>query len=694
MEHIKQLRAKGIPTLLTAAVLIFIVLGLDQYMDSQKNEENAQKLMQRELKIAEMGIAWETYDVEVLIEKLSVEARQQLEHPDSLQISIRRTLEQSDFIRCVAIGFIPNFYEKKGYWYEPRCIRIGQELVSEQIGGPGHDYFKMEWYLQGVEAHSTDVGDNNLKWTSPYVEHLQNDDIIMSLTKPLITKDGMVAGVLCVDVLLTKLKQLLRSVEPYPNSICQLLDDKGKLLVSSANADFDDDDYFIDEKILPKHHLKLRLACPKSEVYGSDTTEHVLTWTLSLMGLLLIAFIVQRSFHNIIKLNIAHQQQQTVESELRIAHDIQMNMLRSDFPPELSAIMKPMKEVGGDLYDFYQKDDNLFFIIGDVSGKGLPAAMTMAGTVVLFRMAARHYDTPVEIVTEMNRVVSERNAELSFVTTFVGKLDLRHGLLTYCNAGHNPPVLNGRLLSTDPDIPIGYDANYNYRLFGALFPKGSQIVLYTDGITEAPGTNRKLMGKKQFLSIVTKHQKENVSDLTRHIMQDTYAYCGHAEPSDDMTLMCISNATPEVMPSLIISNKTEELPKVKSLLREYGTCLNCTPREMRKIQLAVEEALVNVVNYAYPQGEQGNIEIDIVATMTANGQQGSIVIRIADRGVAFDPLSHGSADIEQMTSKRQVGGLGIYLYQKMMDKVSYKRTPDGRNVLTLTKLLNEHTQPL
>lgn len=149
MEHIKQLRAKGIPTLLTAAVLIFIVLGLDQYMDSQKNEENAQKLMQRELKIAEMGIAWETYDVEVLIEKLSVEARQQLEDPDSLQISIRRTLEQTDFIRCVAIGFIPNFYEKKGYWYEPRCIRIGQELVSEQIGGPGHDYFKMEWYLQG-----------------------------------------------------------------------------------------------------------------------------------------------------------------------------------------------------------------------------------------------------------------------------------------------------------------------------------------------------------------------------------------------------------------------------------------------------------------------------------------------------------------------------------------------------------------
>ena len=153
--------------------------------------------------------------------------------------------------------------------------------------------------------------------------------------------------------------------------------------------------------------------------------------------MLLLAYIVRRTIYTITSLNAAQQQKKIMDREMRIAHGIQMDIVRRDFPEELHATLLPMKEVGGDLYDFYQENDTLYFIIGDVSGKGIPAAMMMSATVNLFRMAARHFSTPAEIMGEINDVLSERNPSLLFVTAFVGKIDMKHELMTYCNAGHN-----------------------------------------------------------------------------------------------------------------------------------------------------------------------------------------------------------------------------------------------------------------
>jgi sigma-B regulation protein RsbU (phosphoserine phosphatase) len=411
---------------------------------------------------------------------------------------------------------------------------------------------------------------------------------------------------------------------------------------------------------------------------------------ITLVGLLLLAYIVQRTVRTIVRLDAAHVQRQTVENELRIAHNIQMSMLRNDFPKELCATLQPMKEVGGDLYDFYQKDDNLYFIIGDVSGKGMPATMMMAATVNLFRMAARYFNTPQEIVEEINEVISERNPNLIFVTAFVGKLDMRHGLLTYCNAGHNPPIVNNAYLQTDPDIPIGYDAEYSFRQYGMLFPEGSRIVLYTDGVTESRNEEGDFMGTDYLLSLVQKHQQKDVSDLTRNIINDTHLFSEDADQRDDITLMCIANNISAQSQTLVISNDIEELQRVKPLVREYCECLGCDKRLTRKIVLALEEALANVINYAYPKGELGSIDIDILAMPAVSEQiPGDITFVISDSGAPFNPLEKQSVDVEQAMDDRQVGGLGIYLYQQLMDTVLYNRTDDGRNVLTLTKHISK-----
>ena len=528
--------------------------------------------------------------------------------------------------------------------------------------------------------------------------------LVMSLTRPLMAgKDKEeVIGVLCIDVSLTSLKEVLQNTKPYEGSVCQLLDGNGKLLVSSDDGNLDSTEYFIGIKDVEGQALKVRLACPKSQIYESTRMKNIFSIVLMLVGLLIMAFAIQHSLYNNMRLNNARHRQQLINNEMRIAHNIQMNILRRDFPDNLSAMLLPMQEVGGDLYDFYQRDDTLYFIIGDVSGKGVSAAMMMSSAVNLFRMAAQHYSTPAEIVTEMNSVLSERNPSMMFVTTFVGKLDMRHGLLTYCNAGHNPPIVNGKLLSEDPDIPIGYDAAYEFRQRGVLFSEGSRIVLYTDGITEIRNPERQFMGDKRLVSIVQEHQGEGPQELLEHIMQRTeeFAHSGNAEPStleradnnkdkasgrhDDMTLMCIANNTAVQSPALIISNDVEEITRVKALLREYCECLSCDRRMIRKIMLAVEEAVANVINYAYPKGELGRIEIEILAMPPTEAQEGDITVVITDGGMPFNPLERHEIDVEQAMDDRQVGGLGIHLYQQLMDSVLYNRKED-KNILTLSK---------
>lgn len=695
---LKLFRSKGMPTLIVAAVLLLAMQGTKHYIDLRQDEQEADKLMGRELKIVELSILSQLEKAELLMDGMELRVGYHLDTKYKLYHDTYNTMLESDFIQATGIAFEPHFYPEEGRWYEVRCVRRDGKLISEEVGGSDHDYFNTEWYKIGLTNTRRPI-----KWTEPYREHSQDDSVLMSLTRPLVVgkEEKKVVGVLCIDVSLMSLKNLLKEAKPYPGSVCQLLDDKGKLLVSSDSAPLDSSEYFVGVKGVEGHGLQVRLACPKSEIYGLSRMRNILTLVLMLAGLLALAYIIQHSYLSTIRLNKAKQKQHDIKNEMRIAHNIQMNILRRDFPENLSATLLPMQEVGGDLYDFYQRDETLYFIIGDVSGKGIPAAMMMSSTVNLFRMAAQHYSTPAEIVSEINSVLSERNPSLIFVTAFVGKLDMRHGLLTYCNAGHNPPIVNGQKLAVDPDIPIGYDVNYDFRQRGVLFPEGSRIVLYTDGVTEIRNAERQFLGINRLVSIIREHRGEGPQDMLSHIMTQTrdYALDGEADSStlndeeaeeilgrhDDMTLMCIANNTSVQSPALLISNDIEEITRVKALLREYCECLSCDKRLTRKILLAVEEAVANVINYAYPKGELGSIEIDILAVPPTKSQNGDITIVISDSGKPFNPLTHQEIDVEQAMDNRQVGGLGIHLYQQLMDSVLYNRT--DKNILTLSKII-------
>lgn len=250
-----------------------------------------------------------------------------------------------------------------------------------------------------------------------------------------------------------------------------------------------------------------------------------------------------------LKETTAHKER--IESELSIAREIQMGMIPKIFPPypdrhdvDLHAILRPAKEVGGDLYDFYMDGNSLYFLIGDVSGKGIPASLFMAITRSLFRTLSQHVLSPAKIVTEMNNSIADNNESNMFVTLIVGILDLETGTLKVCNAGHNPPILirpDGQVsfLEFKTQIFVGVIDDFNYVDEEITLEKGTKLFLYTDGVTEAENQAKELYDESKLLETLTAQAASNVRATVNAVVDSISNHVDGAEASDDLTILII-----------------------------------------------------------------------------------------------------------------------------------------------------------
>ena len=245
-------------------------------------------------------------------------------------------------------------------------------------------------------------------------------------------------------------------------------------------------------------------------------------------------------------------QKASIESDLRIASSIQMGMLPEKFPTradrddvQLYASLTPAKEVGGDLFDFYFRDEKLYFCIGDVSGKGVPASLFMAVTRSTFRTVSAHESMPDRIVTIMNKTIADMNKNHMFVTLFVGVLDLPTGLLHYCNAGHDAPLLVGAgvgELPCDSNIPVGFRPKWQFSLQEAQIYSGTTIFLFTDGLTEAMDANKAQFKMERVTEVATlalDNRQQEPHQLITRMTEAVHQFVGDAEQSDDLTMMGI-----------------------------------------------------------------------------------------------------------------------------------------------------------
>ena len=240
-----------------------------------------------------------------------------------------------------------------------------------------------------------------------------------------------------------------------------------------------------------------------------------------------------------------------IESELRIARGIQMGMIPKIFPPfperddlSLAAKLMPAKEVGGDLYDFFIEDEKLYFIIGDVSGKGIPASLVMAVTCRLFRSVASYLDKPEEIITSLNDSLADGNESNMFCTAFLGVLDLKTGHLRYCNAGHNAPLIigtDGRVRPMDvvPNLPLGLFEGFPYEGQEIQLDKQMMLYLFTDGVNEAENNAKELFGDLRLTALLKRNASQEPSSIIDVTFAEVNGHADGAEQSDDITVMCI-----------------------------------------------------------------------------------------------------------------------------------------------------------
>ena len=398
----------------------------------------------------------------------------------------------------------------------------------------------------------------------------------------------------------------------------------------------------------------------------------------------------------------------SMESELRIAHSIQMSMLPKTYPAfpdrsdvDIYGLVNPAKAVGGDLYDFFIRDEKLFFCIGDVSGKGVPASLVMAVTRSLFRNISSHVAKPGQIVMTLNDSLSEGNDANMFVTMLVGVLDLPTGRLHYCNAGHDAPVVihpqsddeasaeplksenECEMLEIIPNLPLGVMPGMNFSEQEVMLSHGTTIFLYTDGLSEAEDGDFNQFGKDRILQVAATSSSSPMT-LVDSMVSAVRQFVGNTEQNDDLTMLAVQysweHLANHLERSLTLPNDVQTVPQLAAFVDEVCEGVGFDMMMTMQMNLAMEEAVVNVMQYAYPAGVSGEVHI----CAEANDERLKFVI--TDEGVPFDPTAQGEVDTTLSAEERNIGGLGIHLVRNIMDSINYERV-GGKNVFTLRKKL-------
>ena len=561
-------------------------------------------------------------------------------HPERVGQVTEKVLARNPQLTGCGIGFKPNYFPKKGRWYELYAMRVDStKTVVREIGSESHDYLNAEWYTGVIEQDKP-------IWSEPYYDETAAGRILCSYSMPIRDDRDSIIAVFGSDIDLNGLSDIVNN---HDHDFSIISDDKVYSFVISRNGTYivhpdkerifkenfynfikekaDSDDVRIVDLMVDQQPgfevLKLEdgnesliyfaplkstgwtmvFAMPKSGVFHLAMNIGSLILAIMLFSLfvtLLACYLIFRgvtkplkrfaksadeiakgnfnaplpavaSHDEVRQLNDSFREMQrslrqymeelketttqkaSIESELNIARGIQMAMLPKTFPPypdrhdiDIFAQLKPAKAVGGDLYDFFIRDGKLFFCVGDVSGKGVPASLVMAVTRALFRTASAHEAVPGRIASAINQVISDNNETNMFVTLFIGALDLATGEMDYSNAGHDAPLLMGTegigLLPVDCNLPIGVTVDWEFTTQHTTIHHGTMIFLYTDGLTEAENIKHMQFGEDRIFDVAQQAQTkddDSPETLIRRMTDAVSIFVGEAEQSYDLTMLTI-----------------------------------------------------------------------------------------------------------------------------------------------------------
>ena len=501
-------------------------------------------------------------DVYVAAENNVHDIERDLSDPDKLFAHVERIVRNNPSIICCGLLFEPDYFPQKGKFFVPYATRGSDDQIRvTRIDSIYQSYIDEDWYQQRMKNDSAD-------WTEAYFENLQhtnNKEQRLLTTYAIPLHDGKAqhpVALLCCDLSLewlrTKMKENVIVIDgqgtyiSHPDKARMLSDtltvkDIIKGSKGSAMVTIDGVKSWFYYRHVKHTDWTMAIVVPEDVILSNARGLNLIILLAMIIGLVAIYLFCRHQIKEIA--DPISVQKAAVERELQIAHDIQMAMLPKMFPPfpdrydiDIFGELTPAKAVGGDLYDFFIRDEKLFFCIGDVSGKGVPASLVMAVTRALFRNIVTHITDPIanpnHIVDSMNTSICDGNDSSMFVTLFVGVLDLQTGHLRYCNAGHDKPYIDGMQIQCDSNIPVGVMPDWNFTEQETDMAPGSMIYLYTDGLTEAENARHEQFGGQRIADIAASY-KESPQELIKKMSGAVRQFVGETEQSDDLTMFAI-----------------------------------------------------------------------------------------------------------------------------------------------------------
>ena len=378
-----------------------------------------------------------------------------------------------------------------------------------------------------------------------------------------------------------------------------------------------------------------------------------------------------------------------INSELSIAKSIQYSSLPNVFPPfpnrrefEIFASMDAAKEVGGDFYDFFFIDESKFmFLIADVSGKGVPAALFMMTVKTLINNVSQMNYSPKQLIKIINNKICQTNKQGFFVTALLGITDIITGKTSIINCGHNLPLIkrkngNYEYLQLESNIALGVFEDSEFEIYETVLETGDIIYSYTDGVTEATNKDDEIYGESRLYNCLNNINNTDPKEIAQKVKASIMEYTDSNLQSDDITMLIYkyNGASNNV--------KIFKQAADKGYYKEFYNWIHSACKEWNidedltnKLDMCAEEIFANIAFYAYPE-IPGMIEA--VLTKTDN----SIVLEFIDEGIEYNPLEKPDPDINLPPEERPLGGLGIYMVKQMTDNIIYKRE-DNKNKLNL-----------
>jgi serine phosphatase RsbU (regulator of sigma subunit)/anti-sigma regulatory factor (Ser/Thr protein kinase) len=391
---------------------------------------------------------------------------------------------------------------------------------------------------------------------------------------------------------------------------------------------------------------------------------------------------------------VIEKQKDRMQQELNVGRDIQLAMVPKVFPLSddyaLHAVLEPCREVGGDFYDAFVVDgEHICFCVGDVSGKGVPAALFMAMAKTLIKSRASSDLSTASIVTHVNDELSKNNEGCLFVTLFVCIFNVRTGELLTTNAGHNPPFLkhaDGSIttLSARDGLVVAAMEGIAYTENRLQLNKGDTLLLFTDGITEADNINQEFFGDDRLEKLFHEHHFESMEELTNYIVETTHAFEGLNRQADDITVLAFHYAGQKAAVKqgfeIDIGNDLQAIEGVTEQFMDFARQNDIVPKVTTPICMALDDLLANIISYGYLDDSHHLISIKVSLV------RDSVVVVITDDGLPFNPFTREGPDTELSLEEREIGGLGIFLVKNVIDETHYKRHVN-KNVITLVKKL-------